>query len=405
MNNVAVIGLGYVGLPLVLALLKAGKKVVGYDLDHDVVQTLNQGDCHIPLWDRRVKKEIHPGENASFTTNPEDMSGVEAVIICVPTPLNNDGNPDHSYVTAAMKSISELKLLPGLVILESTVSPGYTRGIAIELFGDQLASSNGDVHVCFSPEREDPGNEEFTNVEIPKVIGGLTPACLLKGSDLYMEVFEHLVRATSLETAELCKLHENTFRAVNITYVNQFRDFSAKLGVNFEEVVHLAKSKPFGFMPFTPGIGVGGHCIPIDPHFLLSVAEKEGIEMPLVRDAMTDITNSAKNTFVWIKEQKKEGPVLVTGASYKDGISDTRCSPSIELIELLSKEFEVSYWDINVDSILINGAEKRSLSDSEFRAFSGVVIVVNQSGQSFCEEEILNAASVLDARYRVELKV
>ena len=405
MNNVAVIGLGYVGLPLVLALLKAGKKVVGYDSNNAVVRTLNQGDCHLPLWDRRVKREIHPGENASFTSNPADMSGVEAVIICVPTPLNNDGNPDHSYVTAAMESISELKVLPSLVVLESTVSPGYTRSITRELFGDQLASNDGDVHVCFSPEREDPGNEEFTNVEIPKVIGGLTPACLLKGSDLYVEVFDHIVRASSLETAELCKLHENTFRAVNITYVNQFRDFAAALGVNFEEVIHLAKSKPFGFMPFTPGIGVGGHCIPIDPHFLLAVAERESIDMPIVKDAMADITNSAENTYSWLKANGIEGPLLVTGASYKDGISDTRCSPSIELIELLSKEFDVSYWDKNVDSILVNGSQKSSLSDSEFRSFLGVVIVVNQSGQSFCENEILNASLVLDARYRIELEV
>jgi len=405
MNNVAVIGLGYVGIPLVLALIKAGKKVVGFDLDNVVVQTLSQGDCHLPLWERRVKKEVHSGDNASFTTNPEDMCGVDAVIICVPTPLSSDGDPDHSYVAAAMKSISELKVLPGLIILESTVSPGYTRDIANELFGDNLASNNGVVHVCFSPEREDPGNEEFTNVEIPKVIGGLTPACLLKGSDLYMEVFDHIVRASSLETAELCKLHENTFRAVNITYVNQFRDLSAKLGVNFEEVIHLAKSKPFGFMPFIPGIGVGGHCIPIDPHFLIAVAEKEGIGMPIIRGAMADISNSAKSALEWLKEQKVEGDLLVTGASYKDGISDTRCSPAIELIELLSKEFSVSFWDHNVDSILINGTEKESLSDSEFRGFTGTIIVVNQSGQSFCEREILSAGAVLDARYRVELKV
>jgi UDP-N-acetyl-D-glucosamine dehydrogenase len=403
MNNVAVIGLGYVGLPLVLALLKARKKVVGFDLDNSVVKTLNRGECHLPLWEQRVKKEVHSGENVSFTTNPDDMSGVDAVIICVPTPLNRNGKPDHSHVTAAMKSISQLKLLPGLIILESTVSPGYTREIVNELFGSNLASNNGVVHVCFSPEREDPGNEDYTNVEIPKVIGGLTPACLSKGSDLYMEVFEHIVRASSLEAAELCKLHENTFRAVNITYVNQFRDFSAKLGINFEEVVNLAKSKPFGFMPFTPGIGVGGHCIPIDPHFLLAVAEKKGTGMPIVRDAMADICNRAKSTFEWLKEQKLEGDVLVTGASYKDSISDTRCSPAIELIELLSQELRVFYWDHNVSSILINGKEVKSISDSEFRGFIGTIVVVNQSGKSFCEKEILCAAVVLDARYRIEL--
>ena len=405
MNNIAVIGLGYVGLPLVLALLKAGKKVVGFDLDNNVVQTLNQGDCHLPLWERKVKKEIVSGENVFFTTNPKDMSGVDAVIICVPTPLNRDGKPDHSHVSAAMKSIAELKVLPELIILESTVSPGYTRDVVSEFFYGKLAPNEGGLHVCFSPEREDPGNEEFTNVEIPKVVGGLTAACLLKGSDFYMEVFDHVVRASSLETAELCKLHENTFRAVNITYVNQFRDFSAKLGVNFEEVVHLAKSKPFGFMPFTPGIGVGGHCIPVDPHFLLAVAEKEGIGMSIIRDAMVDISNSAKSTFEWVKEQKIEGEVLVTGVSYKDGISDTRCSPAIELIDLLSREFVVSYWDNNVDSILMHGIERKSLSDAEFRGFTGTIIVVNQSGQSFCEKEILSAGLVLDARYRVGLKV
>ena len=403
MNKVAVVGLGYVGLPLVLALIKAGKAVVGFDVNKVVVQALKDGDCHLPLWSRRVKKEIRSGDNVFFTTNSEDMSGVDAAVICCPTPLDSNGNPDHTFVAAAMKSLSKLKRLPELIILESTVSPGYTRDIASHFFGDDLVSNNGSVHVCFSPEREDPGNEEFCNVEIPKVIGGLTPACLLKGSDLYMEVFDHVVRASSLEVAELCKLHENTFRAVNITYVNQLRDFSADFGVNFEEVVHLAKSKPFGFMPFTPGIGVGGHCIPVDPHFLLAVAEKRGFDLSIVRNAMADISGSTKTTFDWVKKQKLEGDVLVTGASYKDGVSDTRCSPAIELIRLLADEFSVSFWDHNVNSIIVNGVEKYSLSDAEFRGFTGTVIVVNDVGKSFCEREILNSCRVLDARYRVEL--
>tara|TARA_B100000212_G_scaffold341239_1_gene323859 strand:- start:918 stop:2135 length:1218 start_codon:yes stop_codon:yes gene_type:complete len=405
MNNVAVIGLGYVGLPLVLALLKANKNVIGFDLNSNVVQTLNQGNCHLPLWEQRVKKEIRSGKNVNFTTCSEDMSGVDAIIICVPTPLNINGNPNHSYVTAAMKSISELTILPSLIILESTVSPGFTRYVSNKFFKDNLSSNNEKIHICFSPEREDPGNKEFTNVEIPKVIGGLTNACLLKGSDLYMEVFDHIVRASSLETAELCKLHENTFRAVNISYVNQFRNFSSKLGINFEEVINLAKSKPFGFMAFTPGIGAGGHCIPIDSHFLLSVAEKEGIDLPIVKDAMTEIRISAKSTFDWLKEQKLQTDVLVTGASYKDGISDMRCSPSIELIELLSKDYNVSYWDKNVDFILIDGIKKESLDDTKFREFTGSIIIVNQSGEVFCKKEILRAKKVLDARYRVTLKL
>ena len=403
MNKVAVIGLGYVGLPLALALIKAGKKVIGFDLAKDVVQCLNDGECHLPLWESRVKKEVEVGVNAEFTCNSSDLNGVEAAIICVPTPLDELTQPDHSYVDSAMESIAGLDQLPSLVILESTVSVGYTRNISEKLFGSQLSKCGGNVHVCFSPEREDPGNEEFTNVEIPKVVGGMTDACLSKGVDLYMDVFDHVVRATSLETAELCKLHENTFRAVNISYVNQFRNFASKHGVNFEEVVSLAKSKPFGFMPFSPGVGVGGHCIPVDPHFLLAVAEKEGSDLSIVRDAMNNIKDAARSTFDWLIDCGIQGEILITGASYKDGVSDIRCSPAVELIEALVDQYDVLFWDRNVSELKIGNKSLVALTDEQFSNFEGTVVIVSQAGKSFIEATNISAKRILDARYRVEI--
>lgn len=405
MTNVGVIGLGYVGLPLVLALIRAGKKVVGYDSNAEVVLRLNDGGAHLPLWDVRFRKEVVPGDNAIFTDNPQAMNGLDSVIICVPTPLGLDGSPDHSCVQQAFKAILSLSTIPNLVILESTVAPGFTRYISNEVFGERLVANSGTVHVCFSPEREDPGNEEFTNVEIPKVISGLTPACLIKGTDLYVQIFQHVVRASSLETAELCKLHENTFRAVNIAYANQFRDLAASLDLNFEEVLNLAKSKPFGFMPFMPGIGVGGHCIPVDPYFLLSVTNDIGVDMTVVSNAMNYISNGALNTLDWLKLRVIDLPLLVTGVAYKDGVSDIRGSPAVELIELLMEEFDVFFWDKNVDSITIAGKKMNSLTDLEFASFAGAVVIVNYAGRLFCEKESLKAKMVLDARYRVELNL
>lgn len=400
MTKVAVVGLGYVGVPLLLALLKTDVDVVGYDISGPIVDELNAGGCHLPLWKQRVMREVTPGENVTFSSSPVVLKEADAIIICVPTPLDSEGKPDHSKVEAVFAATAEHGN-PKLVILESTVAPGFTRRAGEAYFGDKLVTNGGTLSLCFSPEREDPGNEQFSNVEIPKVIGGLTQKCLQLGAELYMNVFKHVVKASALEAAELCKVHENTFRAVNISYVNQMRNLSAELGIDFEEVINLANSKPFGFMAFVSGIGVGGHCIPIDPHYLLEVANDKKVDFSMVTAAMKEIEEGPVSTSNWVADNAEGREVLITGAAYKDGVSDTRCSPALDVISNLAETFEVSYWDPNVPDLKMNNKSLKSLSDSQFKEFTGTVVVINNSGKKFVDHEPLRAASVLDARYRL----
>ncbi len=401
--NIVVIGLGYVGLPLLLALVNSGKRVIGYDINGEIINDLNNGRCHLDLWSEKVKKELRVNENVFFTSDLRSISKIDAAIICVPTPLDLDGNADHSFVDSALMALSEQDLAPKLIIVESTVAPGYTRAASQKYFGSRLVTCGGDIHICFSPEREDPGNKNFTNTEIPKVISGLSQECLELGVNLYMSVFSHVLKASSLEAAELCKLHENTFRAVNISYVNQMRNYSSCLGINFDEVITLAKSKPFGFMDFHPGIGVGGHCIPVDPYFLLNNASELGISLPVVETAMAEINKGPKSTCDWLLDQNISGcDVLLTGIAYKDGVSDTRCSPAIELFKLLSKSCRLHYWDPNVSKIKIADEWHKSVSDDQFSYFQGVIVVINNSGWNFVSQKKIQASKVFDARYRMK---
>lgn len=400
MEKVAVVGLGYVGIPLLLSLLKSGVDLIGYDTNKRIINEINAGECHLPLWEKRFTQKVLPGKNIKFSSSPEILKEANTIIICVPTPLNSAGRADHSIVEKVFETIKTY-CKPSLVILESTVSPGFTRKAGEKYFGSDLVSNGGSISLCFSPEREDPGNEEFSNVEIPKVLGGLTPLCLQRASELYMNVFNNVINASALEAAELCKVYENTFRAVNISFVNQLRNLSSKLEINFEEVIRLAKSKPFGFMAFTAGIGVGGHCIPIDPYFLLEVAQSKDVDFSTVTSAMEEIKNGPESTGQWVRGVTKSNEILITCASYKDGVSDTRCSPAIELISLLYNDYEVKYWDPNVPSISLGEKKLISLSDIEFVNFAGTVVIVNEKGLRFVKDNSLNALSIVDARYRV----
>ena len=400
--KIAVIGLGYVGIPLMISVVNSGHTVLGYDINTKVIEKLNDKNCHLNLWKDKVNRVIEPGKNVEFSASPEILTDAEVVIVCVPTPLSLGNLPDHSYVDHAFEEISNF-FKGDLVILESTVSPGYTRNAGQQYLGERLLLNGGNVSLCFSPEREDPGNEKFTNVEIPKVIGGLTQECLERGVRLYMKIFQHVAQATSVEAAEFCKVHENTFRAINITYVNQVRNLSEKLSVDFEEVVNLAKTKPFGFMPFTSGVGVGGHCIPVDPYFMLRVAEKYDVKFSTFEAAMEEISVSAVNTANWLSENIESDKILITGAAYKDDVSDTRCSPSLELLAILSDKYKVAYWDANVPEVDINGRKVQSINDQQFIEFDGAVVIVNDAGKKFVNLNKLNAKVIIDARYRKQL--
>lgn len=401
--NVAVIGLGYVGIPLSISLVNANLRVIGYDTNDSVIDELNKGSCHIASWKDKIKQTISPNKNAKFSSSPEILNEADVAIICVPTPLSNQNDPDHTFVDEALKILS--KHFNGeLLILESTVSPGYTRQAAEKYFGDRLQANGGNISVCFSPEREDPGNEIYTNVEIPKVIGGMTSTCLERGVQLYMRVFQHIAQASSLESAEFCKVHENTFRAINISYVNQVRNLASKLGVDFEEVINLAKTKPFGFMPFISGIGVGGHCIPVDPYFMLKVASDNQVEFSMVEAAMEEIRIGASDAASWIADNIPAKKIAISGAAYKDGVSDIRCSPAVELIEIMSARCQVYYWDREVPNIEVNGKVLRSLTDVQFAEFDGPVIVINSQGRKFVQSHDMRSDIIVDARYKKWLR-
>ena len=397
--KIAIIGLGYVGVPLALATVNAGFEVLGYDTNAAIINELNAKSCHLNLWKEKFTRSVEPGKNAQFSSSPEILRHADVAIICVPTPLTDEYVPDHSYVEKAFKELGDY-FNGHLIILESTVSPGYTRNLGKRYLGAKLLASGGKCSLCFSPEREDPGNELFSNVEIPKVIGGLTPECLEVGINLYARIFQHVAQATSLEAAEFCKVHENTFRAINISYVNQIRNLTAKLDVDFEEVINLAKTKPFGFMPFTSGVGVGGHCIPVDPYFLLKVADENQVDLSTIKAAMEEISVGPDDTAKWISTRVNDVQIAVSGAAYKDGVSDIRCSPAVQLLEILSQKYQVSFWDPNVSELYVNGDLCRSLSDNQFAEFSGAVIIVNNAGRKFVANNRMNATSIFDARYR-----
>lgn len=395
MGNICVIGLGYVGLPLVINASLKGIYLNGYDVDSSKISSLNSGSCYIKDYVnsfKRLKLEKH-----TFSDKPTFLKECETIIICVPTPVNQDLKPDHSYVNSVIDTLIEMEHLPKLIVLESTVAPGYTRKNIVERLEAKFAKTCGhDFHVCFSPEREDPGNTEYTNIRIPKVLGGYTPACFNVCSEVYSSIFESIIKASSLETAELTKLHENTFRAVNIAYVNQLRDVSCDIGVDLKEVIDLASSKPFGFTRFEPSNGVGGHCIPVDPYFILDDFPSDSI----VHNAMSYICELPGKTFDWIQEiSNTNDKFIVVGLGYKSGVDDLRNSPNMQLLQLLADKFETFFYDPSIDNSVINGVESLDISDICFDEFK--IVISNSAGEAIISS--MGVDRYYDARYRREI--
>ncbi|MBX3744458.1 MAG: nucleotide sugar dehydrogenase [Verrucomicrobiae bacterium] len=354
MNSIAIVGLGYVGLPLSLQFARAGTKVLGLDIDTSKIASLKAGQSyihHIP--NTAVSEQIQAGRfdaSSDFTRVRE----VDAVIICVPTPLNKNREPDISYILKTGEKIA-LHLRRGqLVVLESTTFPGTTDEHlrAILEKGSGLRAGT-DFHLAFSPEREDPGNPQSRVADIPKVIGGLTPACLDKAQALYGKAIRTLVPVSSCRAAEATKLLENIFRSVNIALVNELKVVYGAMGIDIWEVIHAAKTKPFGFMPFFPGPGLGGHCIPIDPFYLTWKAREYGqttrfIELAgEINTAMPQlVVQQVINALNSHRKALNGSKVLVLGLAYKADVDDDRESPSYVLMDdLKSRGAEVSYFD------------------------------------------------------------
>jgi UDP-N-acetyl-D-glucosamine dehydrogenase len=358
--KVAVIGLGFVGLPLSLQFVRAGVEVLGLDVDAAKVEALNQGRSYIRHIPTAVVAEAVKTGKFSASADFRSVSRAEAVLICVPTPLNKNREPDISFIIETGKSIAPHLRKGMLVSLESTTYPGTTDGELREVLEAGSGLKAGvDFQLAFSPEREEPGNTERQGADIPKVVGGFTPACQAKAVAIYSLAFKSVVPVSSCRVAEAAKLLENTFRSVNIALVNELKVVYAAMGIDIWEVIAAAKTKPFGFMPFYPGPGLGGHCIPIDPFYLTWKAREFGqhtrfIELAgEINTAMPDyVVNRVIEALNDQKKSVKGSRILVLGLAYKPNVDDERESPSYVLMESLkSRGAEVAYHDPFVPAI------------------------------------------------------
>ena len=379
-----VIGLGYVGLPLAVELGRAGYAVTGVDRDDAKVAQLRAGRCSIPDVEAEAFAQWIGSEHASVTTSFAALAECDTVSISVPTPLRKTRDPDLSHVLAATEELAE-QLRPGmLVILESTTYPGTTEEAILPVLERSGLKAGRDFFLCFSPERVDPGNAEFNTRNIPKVIGGVTPACTEMGRLFYSQVMDQVVAVSSTRVAEMVKLMENTFRMINIGLANEMALMCDHMNIDVWEVIEAAATKPFGFMPFYPGPGLGGHCIPVDPIYLSWKTRQTGHEARLIELAAQ--INSQMPRFVADKVQAtlndcgkpvKGSRIHIVGVAYKRDVSDTRESPALDIIKLLEDRGGIiSYTDPFVPSLEIDGQVRESADLLEAAAASDCAVIV-----------------------------
>ena len=357
--KIGIIGMGYVGIPLGLEFAGTGFSVTGFDNDSARVKDINAGKQVIKHIPAKSMKEFVKKNNGSSTNKFSETGNMDCLIICVPTPLDVHEQPDMSYIESASKEIGKNLKKGQLIVLESTTYPGTTREIVKPILEKSKLKAGKDFFLAYSPEREDPGNKEFSVSTIPKVMGGLTDDCLQLTSDLYKNIVSETVEVSSLETAEATKLMENIFRAVNIAMVNELKLVLSRMGVNIWEVIDAAKTKPFGFMPFYPGPGMGGHCIPIDPFYLSWKAKEYNTEAKFIELAgeinrkMTEhIAHRIGKALNDDKKSIRGSKILIVGVAYKKDIDDVRESPALRIIDLLKyKGAKINYHDPYVENI------------------------------------------------------
>ncbi|GIX05441.1 MAG: UDP-N-acetyl-D-glucosamine 6-dehydrogenase [Planctomycetaceae bacterium] len=356
---VGVIGLGYVGLPLIRAFTSAGFRCLGFDVDDEKVQRLRAGESYIKHIDSATIARLVQAGQFEPTADMNRLGEADALIICVPTPLNESRDPDLSYVEGTARSIART-LRPGqLVVLESTTHPTTTREHVLPILQTSGLTCGRDYFLAFSPEREDPGNPHYQAANIPKVVGGHDPRSSDLACALYAQAVVQVVRVSSMEVAEACKILENTYRAVNIALVNELKMLYDKLGIDVWEVIDAAKTKPFGFQAFYPGPGLGGHCIPIDPFYLTWLARKHGEQtrfIELAGEINTHMPLYVVNRLAeFLNEQQKPingSKIAILGVAYKKDVDDPRESPSFELMKLLlARKAILSYNDPHIPTL------------------------------------------------------
>ncbi|MEJ7810315.1 MAG: nucleotide sugar dehydrogenase [Gemmatimonadaceae bacterium] len=407
-----VVGLGYVGLPLAVEMGREGLRVIGFEKSDRVAELVNSGESHIKDVAATHVAKLNEQGLLEATTDMSRLSECDIISICVPTPLGKTKDPDMSYVVSATEAVAD-SLRPGqLIILESTTYPGTTRELMLPKLEARGLEVGADFFLCFSPERVDPGNLKYHTKNTPKVLGGVTTRCTDLGVRLYEIFIDRVVRVSSPEAAELTKLLENTFRMINIGLANEMAVICDKLGVNVWEVIEAAETKPFGFMKFTPGPGLGGHCIPLDPHYLawkmrtlayktrmIELAGEINTEMPAFWVTKTqDALNSAGKAM-------KGAKILVLGVAYKKDIDDLRESPALEVLDLLrQKGADVVYHDTFCPEISDDGHTPKNavgksveLTEELLRESDVVMIVTDHSNVDYARVADL-AQILIDTR-------
>ena len=410
---IGVMGLGYVGLPLVKALGDQGFHVIGFDVDQDRVNILKEGKSYIKSFPQSSLEQLLKEKRFEPTHNSADLGRMDAILICVPTPLTRHREPDMSYVVATAETILPNLRKGQLIILESTTYPGTTKEIITPILERSGLKAAKDFFVAYSPEREDPGNPQFATSTIPKVVGADDPASRTLAVSLYSQIVPKVVEVSSAATAEAVKLTENIFRCINIAMVNELKVIYSEMGIDVWEVIDAAKTKPFGFMPFYPGPGLGGHCIPIDPFYLTWKAREYGVSTRFielageVNTAMPDYVINQLREALDLRFGKalSGSKILLVGMAYKKNVDDIRESPTLAIFETLhAKNVQVDYYDPYVPIVhksrehpVINGKESVSWTKETLGSYDAVLICTDHDNIDY-DFLLAHSALVVDTR-------
>jgi UDP-N-acetyl-D-glucosamine dehydrogenase len=362
----SVVGQGYVGLPLTIELAKISSKVFAIDTNDDLIQNLNKAETKIEGINKIDLKALVDTGRFLGTTSFEGISDSKFIFICVPTPIDSNRKPDLTYLISAVESVAKYISPNSIIIIESTIEPGTTRNVIVPLIENVSGLSRDNFEIAFSPERIDPANSNWNITNTPKIVSGYTEETAEKVREIYSLFIDEVFICKSLEVAEMAKLLENSFRLVNISFINEISKVCRKIGIDVNDVINAASTKPFGFMPFYPSVGIGGHCIPVDPLYLVNMANEIGVNVEMIKLA-DEINNELPGFFVSEADHKIGGlkgkRVLVIGVSYKPNVSDVRETPVKALVDGLKSKGAKVFWHDNYVKVW-NGEESTALSEN-----------------------------------------
>ena len=407
----AIIGLGYVGLPLAVELAETGFTVYGIDKSVDKVEAIKRGESYIPDVPSEAVKGCVDAGKLKATTDFGVIANCDVVSICVPTPLNKTRDPDISYIISALEGIEPHIHSGMLIALESTTYPGTTEEVIVPVVTEKGLKVGEDIFVAFSPERVDPGNPHFQTGNIPKVVGGMTEACTRVATNFYSSFLDKVHPVSSAAVAEMVKIHENTFRSVNIGLVNELALMCDRLDIDVWEVIEGASTKPFGFMPFYPGPGLGGHCIPIDPYYLSWKARSVGFEARFIELAgqvnsfmPTHVVQKASDALNSARKALKGANILILGVAYKKDIDDERESPAIDVIDrLIKKGAVVSYLDSYIPELDVGTTVLKASDVSvDLLQKADLAIIITDHSDFDYDVILKNAPLILDTRNAIK---